>query len=78
METYSRIMWSRTHIYIYICIYIYVLGSKNITAEVLNRLDTVDTNIPIKPHISLSTEHLLLVKEDGPHSVDCKIIMQYQ
>ena len=41
---------------------IYVQGSKNIAADVLNRLDIVDANNIIKPNMSSLAKHISLEK----------------
>ena len=51
---------------------------KNFTADVLSRLDIVDTNDPVEPYMSSLAKEFSLEKEDAPHPVNYKTIMQYQ
>ena len=53
-------------------------GSKYITVGALSRLDIVDTNNATKPNMSSLVERFSLEKEDVPHLVDYKKIIQYQ
>ena len=53
----------------------YIQGSKIIAADVLSRLDRVDTNSPIKPNMPSLAEHFSLEKEDILHLVNYKTIM---
>ena len=57
---------------------IYNQDSKNIAADALSRLDTVDINNPIKPNMSAFAAHFSLEKEDVPCTVNYKNITQYQ
>ena len=56
---------------------IYIQGFKNIAADVLSRLDIVDTDNPIKPNMSSLVDNFSSEK-NVPHSVNQKTIMQYQ
>ena len=67
METHSRRIQHRTHIYIQ--------GSKNI---VLRRWDKVNTNNSIKLNMSSSIEHFSLEKETVLHPVNYETTMLNQ
>ena len=54
---------------------IYIQGSKNIAADVLSRLDIVDTNNPIKPKMSSLAKHFSLENEGILHPVNYKTNM---
>ena len=57
---------------------IYIQGSKNVAANVLSRLDIVDTPNPVKNIIKSVNEHYGLEDEDILHHTNYKIIMQNQ
>ena len=54
--------------------FIHIQGAENIAADALSRLDTIDTNNPIRPYMSSLAEHFSFEKED----VLQKTIIQYQ
>ena len=54
---------------------IYTQGSKNIAADVLSRLDLVDSPNPVKHNIKCVNEHYGLENEDISHPTNYKTIM---